>query len=275
MPAARAPIPAQAPKISRMTLAFFRWIVRGYFRRHFRAVRLSGGHRFQHDGTPLIVYANHSSWWDPMVSVLLGHRRMSDRQHFAPMDAVSLERYGILKRIGIFPVALESARGAVQFLRTGEAVLTGGGVLWVTPQGRFVDARQRPLDFKPGLAALARRVAEQHGSCTVLPLAIEYIFWNERLPETLLHFGEPVRVGVGITVEALDASLVAALETTMGSLQTMSEQRDPRPFITLLGGTAGSGGFYALGKRLKALAQRRPYRPEHTLLPPEPVGEHK
>ncbi len=269
MPASRTPV----PRISPFTLAFFRWIVRGYFRRHFRAVRLSGGHRFQHDGTPLIVYANHSSWWDPMVSVLLGHRRMPGRRHFAPMDAVSLERYGILKRIGIFPVALESARGAVQFLRTGEAVLAGGGVLWVTPQGRFVDPRQRPLDFKPGLAALAHRVAAKYGSCTVLPLAIEYTFWNERLPEALLHFGEPVRVTASTTVETLDVNLIAALEGTMAELQNTSEQRDPRPFTTLLGGRQGTGGFYALGKRIKALAQRRPYRPEHTLLPPEVVGE--
>ncbi len=271
MPAPRSPV----PRISTFTLAFFRSIVRGYFRRHFRAVRLSGGQRFQHDGTPLIVYANHSSWWDPMVSVLLGHRRMAHRQHFAPMDAVSLERYGILKRIGIFPVALESARGAVQFLRTGEAVLAHGGVLWVTPQGRFVDPRPRPLDFKPGLAALAHRVAAQHGTCTVLPLAIEYTFWNERLPETLLHFGEPVQVTASTSVEALDSTLIAALETTMAHLQTLSEQRDPRPFITLLGGTAGTGGFYALGKRLRAFAQRRPYHPEHTLLPPAPLSEHK
>ncbi len=264
------------PKISRFTLAFFRWIVRGYFRRHFRAVRLSGGEQFRHDGAPLIIYANHSSWWDPMVSVLLGHRRMPDRSHFAPMDAASLERYGILKRIGIFPVALESARGAVQFLRTGEAVLAGGGVLWITPQGRFVDSRRRPLEFKPGLAALARRVAEQHGTCTVLPLAIEYAFWNERMPETLLHFGESVQVTAGSSnVDAIDAALVAALETTMAELQALSEQRDSRLFVTLLGGRQGTGGFYAFGKRLKAFAQRRPYRPEHTLLPPEAVGEHK
>ena len=45
-------------------------------------------------------------------------------------------------------------------------------MLWVTPQGEFVDARTRPLEFKPGLAALAARVARVEGGCTVLPLAI-------------------------------------------------------------------------------------------------------
>ena len=95
---------AAVPRISAFTLWFFRRTVRGYFRRHFRAVRLSGGERFQHDGTPLIVYANHSSWWDPMVCVQLGASAMPERKHFAPMDADSLDRYAILKRIGIFPL---------------------------------------------------------------------------------------------------------------------------------------------------------------------------
>lgn len=263
---------ADAPHISGFTLWFFRRIVRGYFRRHFRAVRLSGAERFRHDGTPLIVYANHSSWWDPMVCVLLGHRAMPERSHFAPMDAESLERYGILKRIGIFPVAMNTARGAVQFLRTGEAALLEGGVLWVTPQGQFVDNRERPLEFKPGLATLARRVAEKHGSCAVLPLAIEYAFWNERMPETLLHFGEAVKVTASVTnPERIETALIAALDTAMADLRVLSEARDPSPFTTLLGGTRGTGGFYALGKRIKAVFTRKSYIPEHTILSPGDV----
>ena len=175
-----------APHISKPVLGFFRRIVRGYFGRHFRAVRVSDAGRFASVGAgPLIVYANHSSWWDPMVLTLLAARYMRGRAHYAPMDASALARYGILKHVGVFGVEMKTARGAAQFLRTGLAVLGQGGVLWVTPQGRFADARERPLAFKPGLAALASRVK---GGCTVLPLAIEYAFWDERLPETLLAF---------------------------------------------------------------------------------------
>ena len=61
-----------APYISKPVLGFFRYIVRGYFRRHFHAVRISNAVAFESLGSgPLIVYANHSSWWDPMVSILL------------------------------------------------------------------------------------------------------------------------------------------------------------------------------------------------------------
>ncbi len=253
-----------APAISRPILGFFRRIVRGYFRRHFHAVRVHGAERFYEassaDSEPLLVYANHSSWWDPMVSILLAAELMPGRQHYAPMDAAALERYGILRRVGIFPVEMKTTRGAVQFLRTGEAILKGGGVLWVTPQGRFVDVRVRPLEFKPGLAALAARV----GPCKVLPLAIEYPFWDERIPECLLGFGEPVQVEAGEDAEGLQIRLIAALEATMEDLRERALQRRAGEFEQLARGTLGTGGFYGFGQRVKAMVLRRPYRAEHT-----------
>lgn len=253
-------------------MAFFRRIVRGYFRRHFHGVRVAGAQRFVAAGTdqgPLLVYANHGSWWDPMVSILLAERLMKQRKHYAPMDASALERYGILKRVGIFPVEMKTARGAVQFLRTGEEIVRGGGVLWVTPQGRFVDPRVRPLEFKPGLAALAARVAQSAGRCTVMPLAIEYPFWDERLPECLLVFGEAVVVTAGEQTEAVQVRLIEALQTVMEDLKVRAVARDAAGFEVLSGGTLGTGGFYGLGQRLKAMVLRRPYQAEHTALSKE------
>jgi 1-acyl-sn-glycerol-3-phosphate acyltransferase len=252
------------PAISKPVLWFFRRIVRGYFRRHFHAVRIAGAERFRGVAGPVIVYANHSSWWDPMVCVLLAAELKPNRRHYAPMDAAALEKYGILKRIGIFPVEMKSARGAVQFLRTGEAILNDGGVLWVTPQGRFCDPRERPLQFKPGMAALAARVASSRGECTLLPLAIEYPFWDERLPETLLYFGEAVRVTAGESAEGVQARAVEALEAAMEEMARRAVARRAEGFEVLAQGSLGAGGFYALGKRAKAWLMRRPYVPEHT-----------
>ncbi len=265
----------QAPPISVPLLRFFRRIVRRYFRRHFTAVRVSGaenipvqeGHadplRVQSGPSrplPLLIYANHGSWWDPMVSILLAETFLPGRSHYAPMDAAALDRYAILKRLGIFPVDGTSGRGAVQFLRAGEGILAGGGVLWVTPQGRFVDARVRPLEFKPGLAALAARVAP----CQVLPLAIEYTFWDERLPECLLHFGAPVEIPCGESAAAVEVRLEKALVEAMTELVHKAVQRDSRLFTTLLEGRTGTGGFYEIGQRLKALVGRREYLRRHT-----------
>lgn len=203
-----------------------------------------------------------------MTCVLLAGELMPSRNHFAPMDAAALDRYSILKKVGIFAVEMKSARGAVQFLRTGVALVEERGVLWVTPQGRFVDPRERPLEFKPGLAALAAKIK---GGCVVLPLAIEYVFWDERLPETLLHFGEPVNVS-GEASSELEVSLKTALEKTMEELKSMAMARDAAPFTVMQYGRVGAGGFYQAGQRFWARLTGRSYQAEHTATIPRSKG---
>jgi 1-acyl-sn-glycerol-3-phosphate acyltransferase len=257
---------AATPPISALILGLFRTIVRRYFRRHFHAVRLAGSTEFAQHRGPLIIYANHSSWWDPMVAIFLAKALMPHRRHYAPMEKSALERYPILRRVGIFPVEINTPRGALQFIRTSTAILTDGGVLWITPQGRFVDARSRPLHFQPGMATLAARISSSLPECRLLPLAIEYPFWDERNPEVLLRFGEPLELLADEDAATLNARMVAALETTMEQLQHAAIVRDPRAFRTLSKGTAGVGGFYGIGQRLKALLTGRPYQAEHTAL---------
>ena len=254
------------PPISRPLLLFFRRIVRGYFHRHFHAVRIAHVERMRATNGPLIVYANHSSWWDPMVCFLLAEKLLPNRRHYAPMDSSALEKYGILKKIGIFPVEMERSRGAIQFLRTGEAILQQGGVLWVTPQGRFCDPRERPLKLKPGMATLAARVAAMHGCCTLLPLAIEYPFWDERLPETLLYLAEPLQIEAGQVAEEIQVTAAAALQEAMNQMEQLALARNAAGFDLLAGGSLGAGGFYGIGHRIIAFLKGRPYIAEHTPL---------
>src|SRR5579875_3107473 len=139
------PLEREVPEISALTLRFFRRVVRRYFRHHFRSVLAQHADRLRGFTGPLIVYGNHSSWWDPMLIVLLGELLLPHRKHYAPMDARALAQYPILRKLGIFSVEMASPRGASRFLRTSEAVLRSGGVLWLTPQGRFADPREMPL----------------------------------------------------------------------------------------------------------------------------------
>ena len=249
----------EVPRISGLTLRFFRRIVRSYFRRHFRAVMAQERHRLIGAEGPLIVHANHTSWWDPMLCILLAERLLPQRRHYAPIDAAALARYPILRRIGLFPVEMNSARGAAHFLRTSQAILAAGGVLWITPQGRFADPRE-VLVFKQGLGALALRVPE----AMLLPLAVEYTFWDERLPETLLRFGEPVRIATGSSTGQVTRQLEAALAGTMQQLRTAAIRRNADAFEVLLTGGRGTGGLYALARRLRSWFGREPLTVDHT-----------
>lgn len=250
----------QVPPISALTLRFFRLIVRRYFRRHFRAVLAQHAERLSGSEGPLIVYGNHSSWWDPMLIVLLGDLLLPHRRHYAPIDAAALKKYPILGRLGIFPVEANTPRGAAEFLRTATTILESGGVLWLTPQGRFADPHERPLAFKPGLGALAQRLPH----VPLVPLAVEYTFWDERLPETLLHMGEPLHLTEKCATPEATRILEDALANAMAALREGAVARNPAAFTPLFTGTRGTGGIYAPIRRIGAFLRGRRLDPDHT-----------
>ena len=250
----------ELPVISRLTLWYFRRVAKRYFRKHFRSVMVQRLQLLREAGGPLIVYGNHSSWWDPLLLILMAQTALPGQRHYAPMDAAALERYPIFRRLGIFPVEMTSARGAAMFLRTSMAVLRSGGVLWMTPQGRFADPRSWPLGFKPGLGALATKMPE----VPLLPMAVEYTFWDERLPEALVRFGEPLHVSQGAPAGEATGELEKALAAEMLALQTASIARNAGAFEAVMRGGRGTGGMYGLARRLRALLTGRRLQQDHT-----------
>lgn len=245
----------------------FRKYARRYVRKHFHAVRLSNSSApLPTPDAPTLVVLNHPGWWDPLVCVLLTHRFGEARDHYAAIDAVAVEKYRFFTRLGFFGVDTHTFRGAAGFLRTGGAVLSRPDrVLWVTAQGRFSDVRTRPLALRSGVGHLAARLVAGY----VVPLAIEYSFWNERTPEALARFGTPLVIGDarGRSGRAWTAAIEAALTDTLDCLNREAMTRDPTRFTTLAAGRTGVGGVYDGWRRVKAWATGSRFEPAH-----EPTG---
>jgi hypothetical protein len=144
---------------SRGLLSFFARYLHWYIGRHFHGIRLANSSRFPVTTSPLIIFANHASWWDPLAFIVVSRRFLPHASHYGPMDAVALKHYSFLRKLGLFPVESGTRRGAVQFLRAAQQILsTPNSVLWVTPEGCFTDVRRRPAVFRPGLASLVDRL---------------------------------------------------------------------------------------------------------------------
>jgi 1-acyl-sn-glycerol-3-phosphate acyltransferase len=209
---------------------------------------------------PIVICCNHPSWWDPIVFILLMHILFPNQIGFGPMDAVALKRYGVLRKMGVFGIDLETRDGAVQFLTVGARILAQPhSVLWITAEGALTDTRVRPVRLKSGVAHLARRVPH----AVILPLALEYSFWNERRPEALVHFGQPVDANDGRNVRDWTIALEAELTQTIDELAAMSVKRDPELFTQLLRGRTGIGGVYDLWRYSTATIAGRRFNPAH------------
>jgi 1-acyl-sn-glycerol-3-phosphate acyltransferase len=260
-PAARGADPDPLRRRSARLFWLFGWYLHWYFWRRFRAVRVCrSGLPAAPARQPLIIYSNHPSWWDPALYILLCNKLFPGRAGYGPMDARSLGQYGVLEKMGVFGIELDSQRGAARFLETSLRVLADpGSILWITAEGHFSDARTRPVRLRPGIAHLARRVP----GALILPLAIEYGFWNESRPEALARFGEPIATGRERSTAEWTTHLEAELARTMDALAAESAARNPALFRTLVRGGAGIGGVYDVWRRLRAWAAGHRFDPSH------------
>lgn len=245
---------------SRMLYRAFSAIAHRRLRLHFRALRIAHADRLAGITGPLIVYMNHSSWWDPLVGISVANVLLPGRVGYAPIDAAALKQYGFFSRIGMFPVDQSSVRGAVQFLRASQAVLASGGMLWLTPQGHFVDMRERPVRLRAGLGALMHRLQ----GAVAVPLAAEYSFWNQPLPEALVQVGEPIVIGPTQRSSAeWTQQLETNLQTAQDELAVLSRARDEQAFRVLLQGGRGTSGVYGAWQRVRARLHGEAFRPDH------------
>ncbi len=237
----------------------FRRYVRRFLRKHFHAVRLSLRSADRPtDGEPLLIVMNHPSWWDPMLGALLLDL-FPTHDHYAAIDAEMIEKYGIFKKLGFFGIDTNSLRGAAQFLKTGTAILSAPGrAVWVTAQGEFADVRRRPLGLKPGVGHLAARMSRGW----VLPVALEYCFWNERAPEALVRVGDALPIAPAPAKQWNDR-IEAALSRTLDGLNADAVSRDPARFRVLLGGKTGTGGLYDFFRRLGSWMRFKRFDPTH------------
>ncbi|HEV2543730.1 MAG TPA: lysophospholipid acyltransferase family protein [Methylobacterium sp.] len=252
--------PERSPRFWRFMAAYFDRFVR----RHLNALRLArwGVPAKVTGAGPLVIYANHPAWWDAAILIVAADRLFPEHESFAPIDAAMLEKYGIFRKMGAFPVDLDSARGGAQFLSASRAILgQPNRAIWITAQGRFADVRTRPLGLKPGVARLAEIAPE----ATFLPLAVEYAFWDERGAEAFLAFGPPLDAAELLALPRperlarLEAALTAALDRLSDDVMT----RDPARFETLLAGRRGVGGVYDGWRRLAAALAGRRFEPGH------------
>lgn len=187
--------------------------------------------------SPVIVFSNHSSWWDAFVDHMI--ERVFDLNHYSLVDDRTLQTQAWLKKIGALPIDLTSARGAVGGLRAAREFLEKPPVdgrrpaLLIFPQGKIVPSWKHPPGFQGGLAWLARNVPKAR----LIPLARRYEFLKEDRPQILLNFGATVRdIPPNLAEDALTGRLETELEGVMGDLRRKIEAGDTTQARVILQG---------------------------------------
>jgi hypothetical protein len=163
----------------RLFLPYLRRIMKN----SFHAVRLLGEPPDPPRDKPVLIVANHGTWWDGFLLYIL-NEQVLHRGLFVMMREEQLHRYRFFRRLGAFGIAPghpRSVRAALAY--SANLLRDPSHCLCVFPQGSLHRVRERPLGFQRGLE---RVLAEYGGEVSILPVAIACEFQGERRPEALL-----------------------------------------------------------------------------------------
>ncbi len=184
---------------------------RNLIARRFEGLRVAGLEHLRARGerVPLVLYANHSSWWDGLMAFQVG--RVCRLEQYAMMEERQLREYPFHRKLGAFGVVRENARDALRSIEYAGQLLKGTSrVLWIFPQGLTLPNDARPLLLYSGAA----RIIERTGLADAAPVAIRYEFLNDCRPEALVKIGPPSRVSVEASFNAKRLTSVFAERLT-------------------------------------------------------------
>lgn len=133
---------------------------------------------------PLLVVANHTTWWDALVALYVSELLLGC-DGYAMMDAANLRRVPFFRRVGAFGVDLDDPADGARAIRHGARLLDRPDrALWIFPEGRE-RSPFAPLELQPGAAQIAR-VAKK---AVIVPVGLRYVFAGEERPELWISLG--------------------------------------------------------------------------------------
>jgi 1-acyl-sn-glycerol-3-phosphate acyltransferase len=191
---------------------------RNLIARRFEGLRVAGLEhlRGREPSVPLVLYANHSSWWDGLLAFQVG--RFCKLDQYAMMEERQLREYPFHRKLGAFGVVRESARDGARSIEYASGLLRKTSrALWIFPQGKTIQNDARPLVLYNGAA----RIIERAGEADASPVAIRYEFLDDYRPEAFVRIGAAGRLiaDANFNAKRLTEFLTKSLTSTLDELR--------------------------------------------------------
>ena len=233
-------------------------------RKNFRKIsftRASAAPEFE-PGVPVVAIANHSSWWDPLLALVLS-RSVFKKDAYGVMDEEQLRRYDIMRSIGVYSVNRDSNHEGRQFLEYTRGLLGGTGrLLWIYPQGELISSEELPLVFKKGFVQILKLFPRVQ----LLKMVASYDFWIESKPEVvvdLLPLETLVPQKTGSFSDALVARCQKEMTDRLLEVRRIVRTRDAKALRPLAVHAHGTHPVYDAYRRVRARVLGREFRTSH------------
>ncbi len=213
-------------RYSRRAWSGFETVFGPWMRHRLDGVHIRGLHRVAPGlDLPLLLVANHASWWDGFLLREL-HRRLRPD---APLHVVMLEeelrRVPIFRWLGAVPLST-SALAPRRLLRDLRAriELRPDAVIGYFPQGRISPSHRPALGFRPGAAWLAGRLAP----IAVVPVGLHLEHLTRPGPAAFVSVGPPLVVRDAVETARLESAVAAEVAAILACTHRHGEEAAER-----------------------------------------------
>jgi chlorobactene lauroyltransferase len=168
---------------------------------------------------PLLLYLNHSAWWDGYLMYVIHRVVLGGRfdVHLL-MEEKQLRAYRFFSWSGAFSIDRRDPEESARSLQYAANLLRGGRrprLLFIFPQGKIVPADRRPLVTYPGIA----RIVAMAGPLTLCPVALRYEFLGQQWPHAFIRIGPAHRAADPSDLEGTLADVTARLTAACDALR--------------------------------------------------------
>ncbi len=190
-----------------------------------RATRIAGSPSDLPGGLPLLLVANHLSWWDGFILREVHQRvRPGGSLHIVMLEE-ELRKRPFLRRlggVGLTPGSPASLRALLRDLTAQREREPTLAVLFF-PQGRIWPSHRRPLGFRGGVRLLGRALAP----VTVLPIGLHMEWGNHMSPTAFVSFSPPSTIlGSELSPGELEAAVEGELDAIHAFLARHGEDAE-------------------------------------------------
>ena len=205
---------------SPLAYAGFWAVFRPWMKRRISGVSISLPRSRIDPHVPLMIVANHVSWWDGFLLMELQQTLRPNAPFSAIMLESELSKSPFLRRIGTIGIDPNSPATVLSALRelTKRAEDRPDSMIFFFPQGRIWPSAKRPLGFKRGVEVFAKAL----GETVVLPVGLHIEPLNRAAPHAFVRAGEPCIDG-NVSSRALEKLVANELDEILALVSDYGE----------------------------------------------------
>lgn len=174
----------QEAKHHRILYPFFKWVISCLIRKHQHSIRTFGD--CPDRGLPVLLIANHMSWWDGCWALHFNQHAFNRRFHFM-MQEEQLRKHWYFQYTGGFPVKKNSRTAIETLAYTARLLSKPDNLVLIFPQGKIQSMHQRNICFERGLEKI---LAQLEAEIQIVFLVNLVDYFSNKRPTVYQYTGE-------------------------------------------------------------------------------------